>query len=142
MTYLTIPIPLPKSARSDKASEEARTLVRRCAEPCPAGDSVKEAIARAANRLGLPFTRTRDIWYGDARRIEAWEMDRMRAQATMAEVELAISGIEALRARLRASPTPLSREVLSSLDDAMRVLGRDTQPSHKRRKLSRGDACQ
>ena len=52
-------------------------LVRRCAEPRPAGDQVKAAILRSSRRLGLPFNRTKDIWYGDARRIDATGMDRL-----------------------------------------------------------------
>ena len=60
---------------------EATTLIRRAAEPRPVGDSVKGAIRRAAYRLGLSFTRTKDIWYGDARRIDADEMDALRKLA-------------------------------------------------------------
>ena len=66
--------------------DEAQTLVRRCAEPRPAGDLVKAAIRRASRQLGLSFTRTRDIWYGDARRIDAEEMDRLRQGAENAEL--------------------------------------------------------
>ena len=57
---------------------EAQALVRRCAEPRTAGDQVKAAILRSSRRLGFPFNRTKDIWYGDARRIDAAEMDRLR----------------------------------------------------------------
>jgi hypothetical protein len=58
--------------------EEAMARVRQCAEPRPAGDQVGAAILRASRRLGLSFTRTKDFWYGDARRIDAAEMDRLR----------------------------------------------------------------
>ena len=60
---------------------EATTLIRRAAEPRPVGDSVKGAIRRAAYRIGFSFTRTKDIWYGDARRIDAEEMDALRKLA-------------------------------------------------------------
>lgn len=60
---------------------EASDLVRRVAEPRRVGDSVKSAISRAANKLGFRFTRTRDIWYRRARRIDAEEMDALRREA-------------------------------------------------------------
>lgn len=67
------------SERSEMSSvAEASTLIRRAAEPRPVGDSVKAAIRRAARRIGLSFTRAKDIWYGDARRIDAHEMDALR----------------------------------------------------------------
>jgi hypothetical protein len=76
---------LPNSSHASSI-EEAQTLVRRCAEPRPAGDQVKAAIRRASRRLEIPFSRTRDIWYGDARRIDAEEMDRLRHGAEKAEL--------------------------------------------------------
>lgn len=76
--------------------EEAQTLVRRCAEPRPAGDLVKAAIRRASQRLEIPYSRTRDIWYGDARRIDAEEMDRLRRAAEKAELAQAVAAIEFL----------------------------------------------
>jgi hypothetical protein len=105
--------------------EEAQSLVRRCAEPRPAGDLVKAAILRVSRRLGLPFNRAKDIWYGDARRIDAEEMDLLRAAAVVAEVDHAALGIEVLRTRLAGSPSPVSREVVAGIDAALRALGRD-----------------
>lgn len=64
---------------------EASTLIRVAAEPRPVGDSVKSAIRRAARSLGFSFTRAKDIWYGDARRIDAEEMDALRKQAEIYE---------------------------------------------------------
>ena len=66
--------------------EEARALIRRCAEPRKLGELVKEAIFRASRRLEMPVSRARDIWYGDARRIDAHEMDRLRLVAEEAEL--------------------------------------------------------
>lgn len=67
---------------SDISSElEARNLVRGAADPRPSGDSVKQAIVRVARRLKWSFTRTRAIWYAEARRIDAAEMDALRAIA-------------------------------------------------------------
>ena len=78
---------LPNSSYASSI-DEAQTLVRRCAEPRPAADQVKAAIRRASQRLDIPFSRIRDIWYGDARRIDAEEMDRLRRGAESAEARL------------------------------------------------------
>src|SRR5438876_11672024 len=96
---------------------EAQSLVRRCAEPRPAGDGVKAAIRRASRRLDLPFTRTRDIWYGDARRIEAGEMDLLRREAHNAEL---IAGIDALK-QLSALRVTHSHPMFAELTAALRL---------------------
>ena len=102
--------------------DEAQSLVRRCAEPRPAGDLVKAAIRRASQRLDMPFSRMRDIWYGDARRIDAEEMDRLRQGAENAELAQALAGIEALKNRVESN-LPTSRQVFTALADALRALG-------------------
>jgi hypothetical protein len=116
------PTKLPSSPYASSI-DEAQTLVRRCAEPRPPGDQVKAAIRRASRRLGLPFTRTRDIWYGDARRIDAAEMDRLRQAAENAEFAQAIAGIEVLRNRMLKSNLPASRQVFAALTAALSALG-------------------
>lgn len=71
-----------RSERLEMSSvAEASVLIRKAAEPRPIGDSVKSAIRRAAHRLGLSFTRAKTIWYGEARRIDAHEMDALRGLA-------------------------------------------------------------
>jgi hypothetical protein len=54
-------------------------LVRLAAEPRQVGDSIKTSILRASRVLHWTPTRTRDVWYGTARRIEVREMDALRA---------------------------------------------------------------
>ena len=103
--------------------DEARTLVRRCAEPRPANDSVKAAIRRASQRLEIPFSRTRDIWYGDARRIDAEEMDRLRHGAEKAELAQAVAAIEFLKNRAVA---PASHQAITNLRAALLAFQRDT----------------
>jgi hypothetical protein len=103
--------------------DEAQMLVRRCAEPRPAGGGVKAAIRRASRLLNMPFSRTRDIWYGDARRIEADEMDRLRQVAEDAELALAVAGIEFLRSRLLASHSPGADDVIAGLTAALVAIG-------------------
>src|SRR6202162_1845125 len=94
-------LPNPTHASS---IDEAQTLVRRCAEPRPAGDQVKAAVRRASQRLNIPFSRVRDIWYGDARRIDAEEMDRLRQGAEKAELAQAVAAIEFLANKDLGSP--------------------------------------
>jgi hypothetical protein len=93
---------------------EAQSLVRRCAEPRPAGDGVKAAIRRASMRLDLPFTRTRDIWYGDARRIEAGEMDRLRREALNADLIATIDALNKLSASGVTRPHPMFADLLAA----------------------------
>lgn len=77
-----------RTERADKSSEfsdksadisDAMRFVRLAAEPRAVGDSIKAAINRAARKLHWSPTRTRDIWYGHARRIDVAEMDALRA---------------------------------------------------------------
>src|ERR1700688_4362232 len=103
--------------------DEAQALVRRCAEPRPAGDSVKAAIRRASQRLEIPFSRTRDIWYGDARRIDAEEMDRLRREAEKAELTQAVAAIEFLKNKAVASG---SHQAITDLHAALLAFQRDT----------------
>jgi len=102
--------------------DEARTLVRRCAEPRPANYSVKAAIRRASQRLEIPFSRTRDIWYGDARRIDAEEMDRLRRGAEKAELAQAVAAIEFLKNKAVA---PASHQAITNLRAALLAFQRD-----------------
>src|ERR1700726_4575171 len=110
---------LAKSSH-DSSIDEAQILGRRCAEPRPAGDQVKAAIRRASQRLEIPFSRTRDIWYGDARRIDAEEMDRLRCGAEKAELAQAIAAIEFLKNRAVA---PASHQVITNLHEPPRPPG-------------------
>lgn len=92
------------------AVAEAGRLLREVAEPVPAGDSVKAAIGRAANRVGkyiAPHFRSRwhagraeDIWRGEARGVWAEEMDAIRRAADAKAAEEARSELAELDARL------------------------------------------
>jgi hypothetical protein len=115
---------LPNSSYASSI-DEAQTLVRRCAEPRPAGDKVKAAVRRASRVLNMPFSRTRDIWYGDARRVDADEMDRLRRAAEQADLAHAVAAIEVLRSRLLASRSPKFHEVIAGLTAALLAIGRD-----------------
>lgn len=57
---------------------EAMALVRAVAEPGGTrGEAVKVKIARAATLLGWSYSRTEDIWYGLARKVDV-ELAKLR----------------------------------------------------------------
>jgi hypothetical protein len=116
---------LPNSSYASSI-DEAQILVRRCAEPRPAGDQVEAAVRRASQRLEIPFSRVRDIWYGDARRINADEMDQLRREAEKAELAQAVAAIEFLRNKILTSPSSASHQVITSLHAALLAFQRDT----------------
>jgi hypothetical protein len=87
---------------------------------------VKAAIRRASQRLNIPFSRVRDIWYGDARRIDAEEMDRFRREAEKAELARAVAAIEFLRNKILASPSSASHQAITSLHAALLAFQCDT----------------
>lgn len=118
-----------QSERSEMSSvSEASSLVRRVAEPRDVGDSVKAAIVRAARRLGFPFSRTKDLWYGDARRIDAAEMDRLRDLAAKREAALLRDKILAARNLLAAGDAEFHRPQIDALEFALRRMGADVVP--------------
>jgi hypothetical protein len=119
---------------------EARQLVRLAAEPCPAGDSVKAAVGRAARRLKWNYTRVRALWYGDDRiKVSGDELNELRRAAgarQKAEVqrdELA-ARVEALEQQLRdlAMRMPQDADFYGSqadlIRDAARHVGRADHP--------------
>lgn len=75
------------------AQAEARHLVELIAGPMRLGENVKAALTRVSRATGLGDRRVRGIWNGEARRIEAQEMDRLRQVAldarTREEVDVA-----------------------------------------------------
>jgi hypothetical protein len=98
--------------------EEAKALIRLCAEPRPAGDPVKGAIRRVSAQLHMPFVRVKAIWYGEARRIDSEEMDRLRRGAENAEIAQALAAIEFLANKALASPST-SQQMMTSLQAAL-----------------------
>lgn len=85
---------------------EMQAGLRTIAEPVHAGESVKALINKAARRTGFEYWRAREIWYGRARRIDASELEIVRAclrkqekaslNAEMAAMHARVSRLEAL----------------------------------------------
>lgn len=92
------------------AVAEASTLLRSVAEPCPAGDSVKAAINRAAKRVAkfIPphwssrwhVGRAEDIWRQEARGVWAEEMDAIRRAADAKVAQEARNEFRELNAKI------------------------------------------
>jgi hypothetical protein len=61
-------------------AEEMRCSLRQLAGQKMASDSVKSLIGRAARSAGLTYSRAYELWYGRARRIDAHELDGVRAR--------------------------------------------------------------
>ena len=102
----------------DRSSTDAREEMR---GPRPVGDKVKTAIARASRRLGFSNSRTTDLWYGEAKRIDAQEMDRLRICAQQAEISTAIACIEILTNQILTSRSTSSTEVINALAQALEI---------------------
>lgn len=95
--------------------DEMRGHVSAIVELAP-GDSRKAAIAWAARVLALPFTRVRCLYYGNARRIDAHEADKIRAYVEQAqELIEARAEYEKLRGDFVAAHPHLARLVPNSL---------------------------
>lgn len=70
------------AALREAARKEAAALVRQVAGPRGHDDTIQACIARAASTLRWSYTRTADVWRGAARRIESFEMDQLRREAS------------------------------------------------------------
>lgn len=73
----------------------------------------------------MRFSRTRDIWYGAARRIDADEMDKLRQEAEKAELAQVVAAIEFLKNKILATPASASQQMITSLDAALLACHRD-----------------
>jgi hypothetical protein len=114
-------VDLSKLPNSTNASsiDEATILVRRCAEPHPAGDLAKLAIRRVLKRLKLQFSRTRKIWHGGARRIDATKMEQLDRGVDNAEISQAVAALESLSETLLQSPWSASHPAIRNVREEL-----------------------
>jgi hypothetical protein len=101
---------------------DARAAVRRISEPWRCGDTVKSAINRVSKETGLSHTRIRDIWYGDARRIDAHEIEKIEAAERRKQIKVAKDEYAQLRtqmARLEAMLRSIDPDFHSEAVDAL-----------------------
>lgn len=121
-------------------AREASVLVRQVAEPRTVGDSVKAAIGRAARRLGWPYNRTKDIWYANARRIDASEYEALR-KAT-AEIRETTNRLLALRDALAAKDSAFHWPEICALERALCGMGCDVESRGVRGTETRTDGAE
>ena len=108
-----------KSEMSDVAS--ASVLIREIV-PATAGATIGERIRSTARALGWAYSRTRDVWYGQARRIDAAEMDalreakaeRQKKEASREFLEL-MARIERIEATIGLAYSALDRDALDAV---------------------------
>ncbi len=75
-------------------------MLRELSEPWPSGELVKVAIGRAAKLSGLTYWRAFDIWYCKARRIEAYEIEKIALAIAEKNERDGRSELRELKARL------------------------------------------
>lgn len=84
--------------------------LKELAEPRPVGDSIQQAIIRAARVVGIEYPRAFNIWYGRARRIDAHEAEAIE-QALNHKRELeAKNELADLRTRLLKMESRIAAE--------------------------------
>lgn len=76
-------------------------------ELAPKG-TAKERIGVVATKLRWPWSRAKAIWYGEARRIDAGEMDALRAAIRKRQIEEERREFAELRARIARLETALA----------------------------------
>lgn len=102
---------------------EASTLLRKLVADEPTGTKIKGLIDAAAKKVGWKFSRTKDVWYRDARRIDAHEMDRLRDVLAKREADALRQQLAGLRTKLAATDPQLHRPTIDALECALRQMG-------------------
>lgn len=115
-------MPKTMSANGEISSgSEAKTLLHRTARSL-AGESVKDAINRVARLLRWKFARTKAIWYDEARRIDAHEMDQLRRLAAEQAARF-----DRIAQAMRITDPDVYSEEIAALVSAARALGGEDQ---------------
>ena len=98
----------------------------------PSSGSVKTRIFQSARRLKWSPSRTKDVWYGDARLIKAHEMDRLKQLAGVSDARIEYREITAEIARLDAMLSAQDADFHSPFLDAFRAFfgGQDRTGNH------------
>lgn len=108
--------------------------LRELAEPLPAHDRIKTAIARAARAADLSYWRTFDIWYRKARRITADEalqigiaLQKKRDEEARNEFHDLRTRLLKMESRLVAQDQDFHRETI----DLLRLQTRGPSGTHR-----------
>ena len=107
---------------SDQRTGVAKEVSRLLRQIAGQQRSVKEAIRYAANYTKFTFSRTRSLWYEDAR-VRAEEADTIRHAARKAEIERERISLLALRNRLATIDFEFHRPTIEAIDRSITALG-------------------
>ena len=102
---------------------EASELLRRVAGPRVADDKIKTLIRRAARRLGWGHSRTKDVWYRNARRIDAQEIDQLRDLVARGEASRLRAQLVAMRDGLAAVDAEFHRPTIDAIERSLGAMG-------------------
>lgn len=129
-------------ARVSTLALEVANGLKALAGPPREGDRTKARIDRAARAAGLSYWRAFDLWYGKARRIDAHEVDairaaeRLRGEKSSHDLHAVAVEMEALAERLSALSARLDRK---DADLAWQQMGRARSVADRVRRLASGD---
>ena len=70
----------PAMRTDAEITADARQLVREAVMPAEIGERICAQVWRAAQRLGLSYSKTKAYWYGERRRIAASEYENLKAR--------------------------------------------------------------
>jgi hypothetical protein len=84
--------------------------LKELAEPRPVGDTIQQAIVRAARAVGIEYPRVFNIWYGRARRIDAHEAALIEQALNDKREKAARNELHDLRARLLKMESRIAAE--------------------------------
>ena len=96
--------------------------------------SMKQWVAATAHRLGWSYARTKGVWYSEARAINGWEKDALRAAKRANETKKttrklandytsAVRRIEVLQEALAAVGARMDRGQVAALERELRSRG-------------------
>ncbi|WP_238297510.1 hypothetical protein [Methylobacterium soli] len=127
----------PSKGRAPSMLSLASSMLREIAEPRPVGDTIKLAIARAARAVSshlpepMSYARAENLWRGEARRIDAAEMDAIRAahaarakslRQEIQQAQALVDQLEALAASVTAGrPRRSDLEFRKAADEARKM---------------------
>lgn len=142
-------------ARAISMLSQASIMLREIAEPRPIGDTIKSAITRAARAVSahasepMTYARAENVWRGEARRIDAAEMDAIRAahearqrtlRSEIQQAQALASQLEGLAASIVApsAGTP-DGEIRAASVDLRRAADEARKVAHTLRRLAAED---
>jgi nucleotidyltransferase/DNA polymerase involved in DNA repair len=98
-------------------SHKSSEILKKLFPPTAETPHAKDRIALAARTLGWEYSRTYTLWYATARRIDADEMDQLRAEQARTKQKEFAHDYEDFRRRLERIEALLAREMADEADE-------------------------